>query len=143
MTLDLSTNVDPAPALAVPRPPEREQCSVVQEVAEDGRAPIEQDNAGGVDEHVEVQQVVVDEIAVLGTERQQLPYPRQASVELAVADARAREKLALLRALPRRVLADEVVRPRRVDRRPIAVPQAVAAGARDVCLPHRVHRGEE
>src|SRR5437762_5239499 len=30
-----------------------------------------------------------------------------------------------------------------MDRRPIAVPQAVAAGARDVRLPHRVHRGEE
>src|SRR2546428_13903608 len=119
MTLDLSTNVDPAPAIAIPRPPEREQRRVVQEVAEDGRPPIEQDHAGGVDEHVEVQQVVVDEIAVppdRGAERQQLPYPRQASVELGVADARAREELALLRALPWRVFADEVVRPRRVDR---------------------------
>jgi len=140
---ELAADVDAAPPLAVPGPPEREERGVVEDVAEERRAPVEQHDSPLVGEHVDVEEVVVHQMAVLRAEGRELPHVGEARVGRGAADRRRREPPPLRGALAGRILEHEGVVPAAVLAACVAVPEAVARRAGEIRLSQRVHRREQ
>src|SRR5207245_8114326 len=123
----LRGEVDVAPC-RVPRLVEDELRDVVQEVPVDRAAPIED---GGdpttVHEHVAVDEIVMDEVAGLRAEIDQLAHPSESVFELPGPDRRSREQIAPTRCAAGRrtgLDAEQPGLPGRVRRGPGGTPAA-------------------